>query len=374
MTDFGKNKKSYAVIIAAVAVTLTVMISGIITGLVLAVRQRKESAEFNDNAKLMAGYLLRDSAGELRGTMSALRLCNDDEPAKNLTRLGLVHAVRAETALECHVDDWAENRAKEQFLNDMATVLHDYTPKQAMELADTLYEFTDKFYESVTQGVSFEYDGQLIPAPDKEPDLEVTEKDKEAAAELIKSALALDRSEYVGDYNGHIEFFIERDGHTGYAVTCGEKITEFSFMRDEHGELADKETAKRVALETAKACGYDGLSVRWCEVTGKSVTVIMCKTYDGAEACDDCATAVLFGDTVVAFTAGNCEHEHTDVPKPKINEADARKSAKNGKDGRLVVHTVNGEERICYEYRYELEDGVHYVYVCAENGKQIEVK
>ena len=40
----------------------------------------------------------------------------------------------------------------------------------------------------------------------------------------------------------------------------------------------------------------------------------------------------------------------------------------------MVVRKMNGKERICYEYRYELEDGVHYVYVCAENGKQIDIK
>ncbi|MDE5563077.1 MAG: hypothetical protein K2J01_05980 [Clostridiales bacterium] len=368
------REKGYGIIIAAVAVTIAVMLCGLISGLVLAVRQREENAMFNDSSKQMAGYLLRDSAVELKSTMSALRLCNEVEPAQTLNRTALVHAVRAETALECHSDDWADSRAKEQFLNDISTVLHDYTPEQTMQMSDMLYDYCNKFCAWVTDGTEFEYNGELIPSDGGEHDETVTEDDINAAAEIVKSALNSDKADYVGDYGGHIEFNIERDDSTGYAVVCGKKIIEFAFVRDE-GSETDTEQAKQIALETASACGYDGLEVKWCEVTGKSVSVIMCRSYDGAMACDDSAIAVVYGGKTVAFTAGGCDNEHKNIPSPKKSEGEAHKALKsNTDDGKLVVRKMDGKERVCYEYRYELDDGVHYVYVCAESGKQIEVR
>ena len=372
---YRQNKRNdYRVIIAAVAVTVIVMLGGMISGLILAVQQRRENASFNDSSKLMAESVLRDSAIELKSTMSALRLCNEVEPAENLNRTGLVFAVRAETALECHTDDWADSRAKEQFLNDISTVLHTYTAERTMEMSDMLYEYSSKFCDWVTDGTEFDYNGELIPASDGEHDQEMSDDDIAAAAELIKSALNADVADYVGDYGGHIEFNVERDGKTGYAVVCGDKIIEFAYSRGEEKET-DTDTAKKIALETAAACGYDGLQVKWCEVTGKSVSVIMCKSYDGAIACDDSAIAVVHGGKTVAFTAGGCDKEHKNIPSVKKTESEAHKGLRREtNNGTLVVRTMNGEERICYEYRYELEDGVHYVYVCAENGKQIDVK
>ncbi|MDE6201772.1 MAG: hypothetical protein K2M47_07880 [Clostridiales bacterium] len=368
------KSKGYGIIIAAVAVTIAVMLCGMISGLVLAVRQRQENAAFNDSSKQMAGYLLRDSAVELKSTMSALRLCNEVEPAEDLSRTGLVHAVRAEAALECHTDDWADSRAKEQFLNDISTVLHTYTPEQTMQMSDMLYEYSSKFCAWVTDGTEFEYNGELIPASDGDTDASVTEDDIKAATETVKTALNADKAEYVGDYGGHIEFNVERDGNSGYAVVCGNKIIEFAFVRGEATET-DTEQAKQIALQTASACGYDGLEVKWCETTGKSISVIMCRSYDGAMACDDSAIAVIHGGKTVAFTAGGCDNEHKDIPSHKKTERQAHKALKSETDdGRLVVRTMDGKERICYEYRYELDDGVHYVYVCAESGKQIEVK
>lgn len=373
MTIPNKNK-GYGVIIAAVAVTIAVMLCGMITGIVLSVRQRKESAMFNDSAQ-MAGYLLRDSAVGLKNTMSALRLCNETEPAESLSRIGLIYAVRAETALECKSGDWADSLNKEQFLNDVSTVLHTYTPEQTMQLSDKLYEYTYKFCSWVTDGVEFDYDGELIKSDGGAHKEDVTEDDISAAAKTVQDALNASSCEYVGDYGGHIEFTVERDGSTGYAVVCGEKIIEFSFMRDEKESDDDIETAKKVALETAEACGYDGLEVKWCEHTGRSVSVIMCRSYDGALACDDSAMAVIYGGKTVAFTAGGCDNKHSNIPTPKVEESDAHKALRmDTAEGKLVVRKMNGKERICYEYRYELEDGVHYVYVCAENGKQIDIK
>lgn len=372
MTNRHPIDKTKAVIIAAVVTSLLFMLGGLAFGLTLAVRDRRQIG--SDSGKMMAGYLLQDSAYELRRTMSALRLCNEVESAEELSRTGLVHAVRAETALECHTDDWADSRDKEAFLNDIATVLHTYSPQKTIEISDKLYEYSAEFYRAVTEKSEFVYNGELIEGEQKHPDVEITDGDIDAAQKLVSEALETEKTQYVGAWDGHIEFNIERDGKSGYAVVCGDKIIEFAYSRGNDSAPSDKETAKSVAVKTAERCGYDNLTVKWCDVTGSSTSVLMCKSYDGALACDDYATAVVVNGNVVAFSAGSCDGEHKNIPSAKKSEGEARRAVKNADEGTLVVRKKDGRERICYEYRLELEDGVHYVYVCAESGKQIEVK
>lgn len=368
MTDDFNERKSFAVVITAVIISLAMMLGGAISGLVLSSRAHRDRR--TDEGRIMAERLLIDAADSLVHVTSALRLCVEEEPAEALNRTALVHAVRAETALECHTEDWADSRDKEAFLNDLATVLHS-SPERSMELSDKLYDYSVKFYKSVSEGQSFEYDGSLVEKEDTETG-EVTEEDKKAAQKLVQEALGAEKVEYLGEWGGHIEFNIARGGRSGYAVVCGKKIVEFAFIRGEESET-DKQEAERIALETAAACGYKELSVKWSEVTGKSVSVVMCKSFNGALAADDCATAVVFGGEVAAFSAGGCDCEHGDLPPVKKSEREASREAVGGGKGMLVVHTIDGKDRVCYEYRYELEDGVHYVYVCAETGKQIQV-
>ena len=372
MVNKLNEKQSYGIVIAAIISSLVVMMSGLITGMVYAVRAHREPI---DAGRDMAQYLMVDAAYELKRNMSALRLCNDAEPAETLNKTALVHAVRAETALECHMDDWADSRSKEAFLNDVATILHSYSPLETIELADMLYAYSGKFYDSVSGGTVFEYNGELMSDNGViDPDIEITQDDIDRAAALVESALGTSRVEYVGAWGGNIEFYTERNGNTGYALVCNGKIKEYSFMRDDDGQKTDVEQAEKLALQAAAACGYDDLAVRWSEDLGRSVGVIMCRSYNGALATDDYASAVVVGDETVSFTAGGCDCEHKDIPSPKVTEEQAKRSADGGGDGTLVVRKINGVERICYEYRYDLDDGVHFVYVCAENGKQIEVK
>ncbi|MCX4313676.1 MAG: hypothetical protein OSJ83_07470 [Clostridia bacterium] len=370
MFDRTNDKCGRRVVAAAVVCALAIIIAGLATGMAGALRLRRETPPTQDN---MAQYLLEEAAYSLKNSVSALRLCNETDTADDVGRTALVHAVRAETALECVNGDFADNREKEAFLNDISTVLHTYEPMEAVKLSDKLYECATRFYNSIASGGAFEYNGELIEHAPDAPSAEITEADITSGKELVTTALVGSTAEYVGAFDGHIEYYIERDGKSGYALVCDGKVYEFSFMRDENGGETDEETAKRLALDIAEKCGYGKLAVRWCELVGKSTAVLMCKEYDGALACDDYATAVVFGGEVVSFTAGHCDAVHENIPEPKKTEMQARSGAAGGENGVLVVRTVNGKERICYEYRVELDDGVHFVYVCAENGKQIQV-
>ena len=241
------------------------------------------------------------------------------------------------------------------------------------------------FYEHVTTGKEFDYNGELTAdgsiAVDKNDGEKIERKADDAAvdkaAERVKRALGADVVTHIGGYDGKLEFNVERDGNSGYATVEDDRITEFAFVHgggSDDGE-ADEKSARAEAERITKECGYDGLSVCSTEVKNDFFLVKMCKRIDGALACDECASVVIVDGEVVAFTAGKCNCDH-DVPSPKFTEREARRSAPDGArgEGVLVTRIVDGKERICYEYRYDLEDGVHFVYVCAENGRQMQVR
>lgn len=374
MTNKPNGERNIAVIVVAIVATVAIMLGGLISGLVLAMDVRRENspAEWEGN---IASYLLVDAASGLRRSMSALRLCTDAAPAEDIGRAALVYAARAETALECREDHWAESRSREAFLNDISAALYSNDGTKSMEMADEMYKYADLFYRSLMSGATFEYNGELAndgstPSPQTEHD----KVDANKAEELVVSALGADKCEYAGEWSGHVEFNVERDGKTGYAVVCGNKIKEYAFVRDDKMQSPQKAIAERIALEGAAACGYADLVVKHCETSDSAVRVIMCKCYDGAVACDDTATAVVCGNELSAFFAGDCDCVHKDIPKPRKTEEQARRAVRGtNQKGTLVVRKKNGKERICYEYRFESEDGTHYVYVCAESGKQIEV-
>lgn len=363
------EKRSYAVIIAATVVTFVVLVGGLVSGLVCALRSRVVAEEDNEYAR----HILLDAADGMSRSLSAMRLVNESEPAEELAKTALVFTVRAEAALECLHGEWSGDRAKEAFLNDLAVALHTRDALETAEKAQMLYEYSVKFAASVADGSEFEYGGEIEGGGDNDDTAEPpTPEQIEKAGEMVATALDCE-THYIGTWDGRLEFNIQRDGDGGYAVVCGDKIEQFSFSRSGDGETSIEEAA-RVAVESAKACGYDGLTVRYCDKVGGSVAVIMCREIDGALAVDDFASAVVFGGRTVAFSAGGCDKSHDGAPKPKVSEGEARKASGGAGEGRLVVRTVNGRERICYEYRFDLDDGAHYVYVCAETGKQMQVK
>ncbi len=371
MVNKLNEKRSFAVIIAAIVTTLLIMMGGVVSGLVLAVRNHREP----DDGRQYAAHLLMDAAGSLKSSLSSMRLVNEADPAEEIIKTALVHVVRAETALECAGGDWVANRPKEAFLNDVAIVLHSYDPLDAVKKADMLYAYSVKFLASVSNGAPFDYDGELIGGEFEEDMTPPTDEQKAEAESMVSEVLDADDVRYVGAWNGHMEFYIERKGLTGYALVCNGKIIEYSFLRGEPKENVSVERAQEIAQQTAAACGYSDLVVRHSEVMDKSIAVVMCRNIDGALACDDAASVVVYGGDAVAFSAGGCDCDHSGAPKAKVSEREARKAAgANAGEGVLVVRTVNGKERVCYEYRIELDDGVHYVYVCAENGKQMQVK
>lgn len=368
MTNNLNEKKSTAIISAAIIATLLFMLSSFLGGLVCAIRQKHESRNSE-----YARYLLIDAAANLRGSLSALRLCNESGPARELEQTALVYAVRAETAMECREDDWHESEKREAFLNDVATVLHSDDPMYAVKLSDVLFGYSDMFYKHVADGAEFDYNGELSDLKDPTESTYPTDEEIEKAQELVQNVLRPNGIEAVGGWDGLIEFSVERDGKYGYAVVKGEKIIEFSYAHGAAG-ATDDDSAKQIALDCAKACGFDGLSVYEVDGTGGATVVKMCYKADDAMCCDDCARVVVSDGKAVAFTSGNCDCEHDGVPQVKVSERDARKAAIGGGEGVLVARNYGGRERVCYEYRYELEDGVHFVYVCAENGKQMQVK
>lgn len=364
------ERKSYALVVAAVVASAVMMLAGLITALCFTVRERTRSVD------PISHNLLVDAAGDLNHTLSALRLCVEPEPAREVGKTALVFAVRAETALECVNGQWIESRDSEAFLNDVAIVLHSEDPLEAVDKSEQMFEIAARFYDHVSSGAEFSYNGELTGGQDGGTEDEAAEAQIAEAQSFIADKLGVDRATFIGAYDGRIEFDLERDGRSGYGVVKDGRIVEFSFAHSGSGvgDDLDREKTIALALDCAKLCGFDGLEVFNTDIRHDYGVVKLCKRIDGAMACDECASVAVVGDTAVAFTAGKCNGEHK-VPTVKVGEPAARRAAPDAKgEGVLVTRTVNGRERVCYEYRYDLEDGVHFVYVCAENGKQMQVK
>lgn len=372
------EKPSNRIIVASVIAALVVLVGGLIAGFVLAVRSHERTSP--DPAPQppaptvrfdVPHFVFTDSVAGLRSCASALRLADSPESAEKTLNTALVFATRAETALECEGGEWSDCRAKEAFLNDASSLLSAADGTAAIEKAEVLYEFSTKLYDSLGGG-TFEYNGELSDASERTQTEQSNEQSDADYTQFVVGALNLTDASLAGEYDGIKEYFVSRGDRQGYAVVAEGKIKEFSF--EHYGDAGEVGDAVSTAISTAEACGYDELQAYSFENTAGGIEVKMCCKCCGALCRDECATAFVMGDEVVAFSAGNCGKHH-ELPKAVYTEEAARSAAPAGGGAGVLVTTFDGvRDRICYEYRYELEDGTHYVYVCAENGRQMTVR
>lgn len=370
------EKSTNAVILAAIISALVVLVAGLTAALVLAVQnyrhrieprtteppKQTEQTEQPEQPNI-SKFIIVDAAVGLKNSASALRLCNHKDSAVETVKNGLMYATRAETALECDGGDYSAKMAKEAFLNDASALLSRPDPMHAVEKADELYHYSAMFYDSVLNGNEFTYNGELgeVKTLDTREGMSAEE-----AAELVKRVLGIEAT-HTGSYENAHNFSVDH----GYVTVTGDKISEFSFF-GESGD-ADPNAAQEIALNTARACGYDDLYVYGIERSEKGLAVKMCCACCGALCRDECAVAVVAGDKAIAFSAGKCGTKH-ELPKAVYTEEQARINAPEGGEGRLVTLHDGERDRICYEYRYELDDGEHFVYVCAQNGRQMGLR
>ncbi|MCH5157921.1 MAG: hypothetical protein J1F33_01865 [Clostridiales bacterium] len=368
------NEKKGMIISVSIIVSLLFALAVLTVGMVFAVRIK--IIEDGKKQPQMSTQLLVDASAGLKGKASALRLCNNEETADKVMEEALVYAVRAETALECDHGVWSECRAKEAFLNDACALLSGKT-SEAMKKSDLLYAYSSALLDSLNNSSEFEYNGELIDVKSDGEFDEPTDDDIEKAKAKIEEILSADGAEYSGAYHGKISFEIKSGARHGYAIVKGDKICEFALSGAENAEGdksgAEEKGAEALALNAAEKCGFDGLSVYSVFEVGNVTTVKMCHEIDGAACRDECASATVEGGEVIGFTAGECEHTHS-LPTVKVSETDARKNSGSKSEGRLVTTFDGTRDRVCYEYVIECEDGVHYVYVCAENGNQMQIR
>ncbi len=371
MTNNLNEKKSNIWIIVALVSALTFTIVGLIAGLAagLSKKSRNEAVQ-----PKISHFLLMDAADGLRHSCSALRLCNEDETASEMSTRALVYVVRAETALECDGGLWCDCRAGEAFLNDAAAILSATDTKTAVEFADELYGLSSEFYKHIVFGAPFDYNGELEQKSVASADKKQTKADAAAARKTVEEALGSTALKEVGTYGDTVEFASDEC----YATVKGGKLSEFAFSVGGL-DTGDGKDAEEIAEDIAKKCGYDGLSVYATNDNDGTTTVKLCDRCGGAYCRDECATVIITDGKVRAFSAGHCGGKH-DVPNAKVDEQTARKavpekfaSSLSG-EGRLVTTFDGKRDRVCYEYRYELDDGEHYVYICAEDGKQMQVR
>ena len=365
------NEKKGMIVPVAIIVSLLFALCVLTVGMILSVRIRLMEEERNESK--MSAQLIVDATAALKSKASALRLCNNEETAEKVMDEALVYAVRAETALECDEGVWCECRAKEAFLNDACALLSGKT-SVAMQKADELYMYSAALLDSIENSTEFEYNGELIDVEKDKEDEQPTDEDIEKAKAHLQEVLSVDSAEFAGAYHGKISFEVTFGARHGYAVTKGDRICEFALGGGESNGTESELGASELALDISEKCGYDNLKVYALSTHGNVTTVKLCHEIDGAACRDECASALIEGGEVIGFSAGKCENKHS-LPTVKVSELDARKnSAGSTVEGRLVTTNDGTRDRVCYEYAIECEDGIHYVYVCAENGEQMQIR
>lgn len=368
MTNKLNNDKSGRYVAAALICAFVFTLTALITGMVLGLNKRERVLPSQDRS--VSHFLLVDAAAELNGSTSALRLANAPESAKDVLESARMSAVRAETALECEGGECYACREKEAFLNDAIRILA--SPALAMKNADALHRYSNDFYVSVRDGGDFRYGGEL--GENSEEATETPKQTEEEKAKKLAEKVFGATAEHIGSYGGTARFSVTAGGAEGYVAVCGDRITEYAFPYLPDGDTDASGGAGDVAVKAAEALGYADLSVYSTEISGGAVKVKLCKTVDGALCRDECACVIVSGGKPVAFSAGKCGAEHK-LPVPKVGEEKAREQAPAGSGAGRLVTTFDGErDRICYEYAYELDDGTHYLYVCAESGNQMNIR
>lgn len=145
----------------------------------------------------------------------------------------------------------------------------------------------------------------------------------------------------------------------------------------EYGENA-AETAAQAFLEKA---GFGKLTAVWINLDNNLYTINFAPEVGGAIIYPDLIKVRVCAETCMvigAETSGYCKnHRERTVNAPALTKSAAREFVSENIDvlsARLAVVPYGRKlERLCYEFCGTKDDDIYYVYIDAENGRQIEM-
>ncbi len=177
-------------------------------------------------------------------------------------------------------------------------------------------------------------------------------------------------------------FSAEVNGEELYASVSkiGGKVISFSYPGSCKETVIDEDTALEKATEFLEGVGIRGVKAVWANLDNGLYTFNLIYEENGVVFYPDMVKVRVCAETgtVIGMDAVGYYLNHTDrsAPSAKIKEAAARKYL----SGDLSVQTVRlavvatgrNSERLSYEFCGEQDGDTYYIYIDAENGRQLE--
>lgn len=190
----------------------------------------------------------------------------------------------------------------------------------------------------------------------------------------------------IGESSGTTASYIysfTNSGETCYAEITkqGGLLIEYSCYRSITNPTLTNEECKGLAEEYAEAFGYNNLTVVWVANSNSTVYVNLAYTQDDIIYYNDLIQIKVASDdgTLLAIEATNYILNHTERSTMEINytEEDALATISSKLEVetiRLAVIPYGNTERITYEIFGSYNDEYYFVYVCAQQNCELEIK
>lgn len=175
----------------------------------------------------------------------------------------------------------------------------------------------------------------------------------------------------------------EINGSLAYAniTVNGGRLIMYSYKGSCGGVEYDEAAAKTEAENFLTAAGYKDLVPVWTNIDNNLYTINYAPEINGAIIYPDlikvrvCAeTAMVIGIEATSFYKN---HKQRTAETPSISKSEARKFVSEDLEvtsARLAIVPYGQKaERLCYEFTGTKDDEIYYVYIDAQNGRQIEM-
>ena len=211
----------------------------------------------------------------------------------------------------------------------------------------------------------------------------------ERATEIFKSTFAdygVKEVVQVGQTNYGIECFNVQgqiDGNPAYAQisVVGGKLIMYSFAGSCKNVQITQEQATQNAKDFLQKIGLKDMQSVWENLSNNVYTINFAYTQNGVTVYPDLVKVRVCGETgmVIGLESASYYTNHTqrEISKPTLTQSSAKTYLKQD----LIINSVrlalvpvgNSLEVLCYEFNGNQADGEYYVYINAQNGKQVEM-
>lgn len=249
----------------------------------------------------------------------------------------------------------------------------------------------DKLQEASVEFPELIYDGPFSDGKDNVEikglsGVEVTEAEAADAFSEMFSEYSPENVKVVGKSASGIECFcVEADinGEKAYAQisVVGGKLIMYSFAGSCNAVNYGEEFAVERAREFLSAETADDFKAVWVNLSNNLYTINFAPTINGTIIYPDLIKVRVCAETcmIIGVEATGYYYNHTerDISAPVISKSEGRSKVSGeiaiGSARLAVIPIGKSAERLCYEFSGEKDGETYYVYIDAENGRQLEM-